>query len=163
MRNFPTRVVILMAFSLCGLAGPVTRAQVTARPTQNEALVGRWKVTFTFANAGAKNLVLDAHANGDASVLLLDSGPDNKPATKSLPATTSVTTNGRVNFSSEVELPYGTCCQEIGTLIFKGTFGSNNSISGKVIFVGSTEEPENPLGYRSMLGSFSAVRIQDSK
>jgi hypothetical protein len=154
---------MLAAFSLCGLAGPATVAQGIARPAQNQALIGRWKVTFTFANVAAKNLVLDARANGDASVLLLDSGPDNKPATKSLPAMTSVTTNGRVNFSSEVELPYGTCCQEIGTLIFKGTFGSNNSISGKVIFIGSTEEQENPLGYRSMLGSFSAIRVQDGK
>jgi hypothetical protein len=154
---------MLAVFSLYGFASPAIMAQVIARPTQNKALVGRWKVTFTFASVGAKNLVLDAKSNGDGSVLLLDTGPDNKPATKSLPATTSVTTNGRVNFSSEVELPYGTCCQEIGTLIFKGTFGSNNSISGKVIFVGSTEEQENPLGYRLMLGSFSAVRVQDKK
>jgi hypothetical protein len=44
-------------------------------------------------------------------------------------------------------------------LIFKGKFASNNSISGKAIFITSTIDEENFNGYRSALGSFTATRI----
>jgi hypothetical protein len=62
-----------------------------------------------------------------------------------------------------VELPIGTCCRETGTLIFKGKFGSGNAVTGKVIFVGSTEEEENPIGFRAMIGTFTATRIPEGK
>lgn len=158
LKAISTCFAVLLAILIPGSPAP---ARAAPGMLQHEALVGRWKITFTFASVGPKNLVLDVRSNGDASVLLLDSGPDNKPAPRPLPATISSAGNGRLNVSSEVELPYGTCCREIGTLVFKGTLGSNHSIVGKVVFIGSTEEAENPLGYRTMLGSFSAVRLDD--
>jgi hypothetical protein len=48
-------------------------------------------------------------------------------------------------------------------LIFKGKFGSGNAVTGKVIFVGSTEEEENPIGFRAMIGTFTATRIPEGK
>jgi hypothetical protein len=32
-----------------------------------------------------------------------------------------------------------------------------------VIFVGSTEEEENPIGFRAMIGTFTATRIPEGK
>ena len=126
-------------------------------------LTGRWRVKFTFAGRTEMNLILDAQAKGAGTFLLLDTAPDSKPETSPRPAAWLQTTNERTGFSGEVELPIGTCCRETGTLIFKGKFASNNSLSGKVIFVGSTEEEENPIGFRAMVGTFSATRIVEEK
>lgn len=106
-----------------------------------------------------KNLILDAQAKGAGTFLLLDTGPDNKPAAEPLLAVWSQLTNDRVSFSGEAELPMGTCCREIGTLIFKGRVGSDNNISGKFIFVSSVDEEENPYGFRSLIGTFTATRV----
>ena len=135
-----------------------TTSQIPSSPAQISSPVGRWRVKFSLSGIGEKNLVFDSQPKGVGSFLLLDTGPDNKPADAPLPALWSQTSNDRVNFSSEVELPYGTCCREIGTLILKGKFNSVNSIKGKAIFIASTEEEENLIGYRSMLGTFTATR-----
>jgi hypothetical protein len=105
-----------------------------------------------------KNLILVSQARGVASFLLLDTGPDDKPVAHPQPATWSQLTNDRVSFSGEAELPMGTCCREIGTLIFKGKFISRNSISGKLIFVTSILEEESPYGFHSAVGTFTATR-----
>jgi hypothetical protein len=135
-----------------------TISQIPSSPAQISTLVGRWRVRFSLSGIGEKNLVFDSQPKGVGSFLLLDTGPDNKAAEAPLPALWSQTSNDRVNFSSEVELPFGTCCREIGTLILKGKFDSGNSIKGKAIFIASSEEEENLLGYRSMLGTFTAIR-----
>jgi len=126
-------------------------------------LAGRWRVKFNLSGIGEKNLVFDAQDKGSGSFLLLDTGPDNKPATAPLPAVWSETTNDRISFSGEVELPLGTCCRETGTLILKGKFGSSNSISGKAIFIASTEEEENFNGFRSTVGTFTAIRVLEKR
>jgi hypothetical protein len=133
-------------------------ASAQASPAEEMPLTGRWKVKFTFAGRSDMNLILDAKAKGSGSFLLLDTTPDFQPETTPRSASWLQTTNNRFGFSGEVELPIGTCCRETGTLIFKGEFESNNSIQGKVIFVGSTEEEENPIGFRAMLGTFTAKR-----
>jgi len=115
---------------------------------------GRWKVKFNLSGVGEKNLVLESKAGGVCSFSLLDAGVESKP----LQAAWSQTTNDRVNFSGEAELPLGTCCVEIGTLVFKGKFKSNDSISGKAVFIGSTQDEENLNGFRTMVGTFIATR-----
>lgn len=120
------------------------------------ALIGRWNVKFKFAGKEAKNLVFEAKAKGSGSFLLLDTAPDSKPETSTHPAAWALTTNDRFSFSAEVELPIGDCCRELGTLIFKGTFESKTRLSGKVIFVASTTDEENPIGFRSLIGTFTA-------
>ena len=122
-------------------------------------LAGRWQVKFTFVGRGEKNLIFEAKAKGSGSFLMLDTEPDDKPATQALPAAWSQLTNDRVSFSGEVELPIGTCCREIGTLLFKGKFTSGNSLTGKFIFVTSVDEEENPYQFRSLIGTFTATLI----
>jgi len=126
-------------------------------------LAGRWQVKFTFAGRRDMNLIFDAEAKGAGTFLLLDTAADSKPENSPRPAAWLQTTNDRMGFSGEVELPIGDCCRETGTLIFKGKFGSSKSISGKVIFIGSTEEEENPVGFRAMIGVFTATRISPEK
>jgi hypothetical protein len=128
-------------------------------PSPNLPNPGRWRVKFSFAGEVEKNLIFDSKAGGVGSFQLLDTGPDNTPVPKPLPALWTKLTNDRISFSGEVELPLGTCCREIGTLIFKGKFISTNSISGGLIFVTSVEEEENPYKYRSKVGSFIATRV----
>ena len=135
----------------------------TPRTVADMDLTGRWRVKFTFAGRTEMNLILDAHAKGAGTFLLLNTAADSKPETSPRPAAWLQTTNDRMGFSGEVELPIGTCCRETGTLIFKGKFASNDSVSGKVIFVGSTEEEENPIGFRAMIGTFTATRIAEEK
>ena len=92
-------------------------------------------------------------------MLLLDTGPEDKPVHDPLPAVWSSLTNDRVSFSGEAELPIGTCCREIGTIVFKGKFISHNSISGKLVFVTSVDEDESPYKLRSVIGTFTATRL----
>ncbi|PWT92760.1 MAG: hypothetical protein C5B55_05700 [Blastocatellia bacterium] len=131
---------------------------VQVAPATEMDMTGRWQVQFTFAGRSDMHLIFDAHTKGSATFLLLDSAPDSKPETSPRAATWLQTTNDRVGFSGEVELPIGTCCREVGTLVFKGKFDSNNSVSGKVIFIGSATDEENPIGFRSMIGTFAATR-----
>jgi hypothetical protein len=128
-------------------------------PAQSLNVVGRWRVTFALSGGAEKNLILDADVKGSGSFRLLDTGPDNTPLADPLPAVWSQLTNNRISFSGEAELPLGTCCREMGTLIFKGKFLSNNSMSGKLIFVTSIDEEESPYRFRSMVGTFAATRV----
>jgi hypothetical protein len=121
---------------------------------------GKWRVKFTIAGL-EKNLIFVPKAGGVGSFVLLDTGPDDKAVPDPKPAVWSQLTNDRVSFSGEAELPIGTCCREIGTLIFKGKFTSSNSISGKLIFVTSIDEDESPNKLRSVVGTFTATRIEN--
>jgi hypothetical protein len=127
-------------------------------PRQATDLVGRWKVKFSMMGL-EKNLILISQANGVASFQLLDTGPEDKPVPDPQPAVWSRLTNDRVSFSGEAELPIGTCCREIGTIVFKGKFSSHNSISGKLVFVTSVDEDESPYKLRSVVGTFTATRL----
>ena len=144
----------VLSISLC-----LVLVQAAAAQPAEKKLTGRWQVKFTFAGRSEMNLVLDAREKDAATFLLLDTAPDSKPEAAPRPATWTATTNDRVSFSAEVELPFGTCCRETGTLLFKGKFSSNDALSGKVIFIGSTEEEENPIGFRAMIGTFTARRV----
>lgn len=135
---------------------------VVAQPAQMD-LKGRWQVKFTFAGRSEMNLILEAQGKDAATFSLLDTAEDSKPEPFQRSATWITTTNDRLSFSGEVELPIGTCCRETGTLLFKGKFKSNNEVSGKVIFIASTEEEENPIGFRALIGTFTATRIVEKK
>ncbi len=152
-------ILILLVTAQAGALRAV--AQSPAKPTVVESLAGRWRVKFRFAGDVEKNLIFEAKAKNLGSFSLLDTGPDNKPVPEPAPAVWSQLTNDRMSFAGETEMPLGTCCREIGTLIFKGKLGSNNEIAGGVIFVTSVDEEESPYKYHSQVGSFTAVRVRD--
>jgi hypothetical protein len=158
MMPFLSSLLLISVVVFPGLAVQAPLAQPAGNTTPSGNPAGRWQVKFVLAGIGEKHLVIESQPKGAASFLLMDAGPDDKPAPGTVPAVWSQTTENRVNFSGEVELPFGTCCREIGTLILKGKFGSANSITGKAIFVASTTDEENFNGFRSTIGTFTATR-----
>jgi hypothetical protein len=129
-----------------------TPAPSTIDPT------GLWSVSFTLPSVGVKDLTLACHANHTALFKLNDPGATDNSAVAGVPAVWSPISNSRIDVSGEVELPLGTCCREVGTLILKGTSSSANAISGKALFVGTTTDEENFNGFRSLTGTFTATR-----
>lgn len=139
----------------------VAAAQQAAPPRAVSAkLAGRWHVKFSFSGTAEKNLIFDSKAKGAGFFLLLDTGPDDKAVPDPVPAVWSELSNNRVSFSGEAELPMGTCCREVGTLIFKGRFQSSTSIAGRLIFVTSVDEEESPYKFRSEVGTFIATQVK---
>lgn len=119
---------------------------------------GRWRVKFKLDGL-EKNLEFEAKEKGAGSFKLLDTGVDDKPVADPVPGVWSKLTNDRVSFSGETELPLGTCCREIGTMMFKGRFTSANAIAGTLIFVTSVDQEESAFKFRSEVGTFEATRI----
>ena len=89
-------------------------------------LNGRWRVKFKLSGL-EKNVIFEAKENGAGAFKLLDTSVDDKPVAEPVPGVWSQLTNDRVSFSGETELPLGTCCREIGTMMFKGKFTSANA------------------------------------
>lgn len=135
--------------------------QVSA--AQQDPVVGRWQVKFTFAGRHEMNLIFNAQAKGTGTFLLLDTAADGKPETAARPAAWLPPDKNRVGFSGEVELPIGDCCREAGTLLFKGKFGPNDTLAGKIVFIATTEDEENGVGFRTMVGTFTATRLPANK
>ena len=161
MRIFLAFVIVAIV-AAAGAAFRTTSFQAMASAPQTLILTGKWRVRFNFPGVGDKNLIFESHAKGSGAFLFLDTEPDNKPVAAPLPAVWTQTTFDRVNFAGEVELPFGTCCRETGTLIFNGRFRGDKSISGKAVFVTSTED-ENIIGFRSMVGTFTASRVTEGQ
>lgn len=122
-------------------------------------LTGRWRVTFSIAGDPEKHLIFEVKSKGAGSFSLLDTGPDNNAVPDPAPAVWSEVENDRLSFAGETELQLGTCCRQVGTLIFKGKFKSSTSITGGIIFVTSIDEEESPYKYRSHIGTFTATLV----
>ena len=146
------RIVIILFMLISAVAGQ------QAAPA-NGKLTGRWQVSFALNGDAKKSLIFEPKAKGAGSFSLLDTGPDNKPVPDPVSAAWSALTNNRVSFSSEVEMPLGTCCREFGTLMFKGKFESPDSIKGTIVFVTSVDEEESPYKFHSAVGTFTATRL----
>lgn len=151
MRIHLTVIIALLLVSV------VPAQQTTPPATAGPKLTGRWRVTFSLSGDAEKHLIFEPKTNGAGLFTLQDTGPDDKPVRDPAPAVWSQLTNNRVSFSGEAELPLGTCCREIGTLIFKGKFKSNTSITGNLIFVTNIDEEESPYKYSSRVGTFTAT------
>lgn len=146
----------MLVLFLCLIVVGVSSAHAQ---TSNASPAGRWHVKFTLVDATEKNLVFTALDGGDGSFQLLDTGPDNKPVPNPQAAAWSLA-KGNLSISGEVELQTGACCRETGTLILKAKLVSNNSISGKLIFVTNIDEEESPYKYHATVGTFTASRLK---
>jgi hypothetical protein len=145
--------LIVIALSLFAVRTVEAQADTPA-----SKLRGRWHVTFKMDGL-EKNAIFEASDNGSGSFKLLDTAVDDKPAAHAVPGVWSQLTNDRVSFSGEAELPIGTCCREVGTMIFKGRFTPQNTISGTLIFVTSVDQEESAFKFRSEVGTFTASRV----
>lgn len=149
-------LVSIMAVQGFAVQPTATQQDSVAKATNP---VGRWRIKFTLVGGSEKNLEFESRADGSGAFRLLDTGVDDKPVPTPQPAAWSLTGNN-LSISSEVELSLGSCsCRETGTLIFKAKSSSENSISGKLIFVTNIDEEESPNKFRTTVGTFTATRL----
>jgi len=126
--------------------------------SETRSVTGRWRIEFALTSGDKKHLLFEAKGKGTGTLLGLDTAEGNKQTPESLPAVWSETANGRTTFSGDIELPLGTCCREMGTLLLKGEYISDTSLKGRAIFITNTTDDENFVGYRSDVGTFTATR-----
>jgi hypothetical protein len=156
MKN--TKVLFGIIFMVVTISVGPFQSRAIAQSAQPVSVVGKWQVKFHLSDGVEKSLLFDSKPNGLGSFSLVNAKSGEKSETVA-PAVWAEISNQRVSFSGHLELQLGTCCREIGTLIFKGRFTSNNSITGKLIFVTSVDEEESPYKFRSDVGAFTATRI----
>ena len=117
-------------------------------------MIGSWNVKITFANEENRSLRLEAQGGGKGTLELLDprakvwGGVTRSEAKWSLGEANSVT------FSGPVEFMLGNVGRDPGTLVFKGKFETDGSISGEVEFSPLTRERP------SKQGTFKAARAK---
>jgi hypothetical protein len=153
------KVLIIILWLLIGGSFHGYPPQALARTVEPVNFVGKWTVKFSLSRGDEHTLLFEFQPKGLGSFLLLNPKPDDSAGAVAQPAVWAGITNERVSFSGHLELQLGTCCREVGTLIFKGKPNSNNSMTGKLIFVTSVEEDESPYKFRSEVGTFTATRV----
>ncbi len=119
---------------------------------QSPNMIGSWKVDITFMNGESRSLRFDAQGAGKGSFLLLD--PRSKVWGPGKPSEAKWTKGegNSVTFSGPVEFLIGNVGRDAGTLVFKGKFEADGSISGEVEFSSLVG------GQSSKHGTFKATR-----
>ena len=147
----------LRGFVISGVAILTLMIQMCCSPpaqAQSPNMTGRWNVEINFADGSKRALRFDAQDGGKGTLLVLD--PRLKAWGPGKPSEAKWTREDQnsVTFTGPVEFMLGNVGRDAGTLMFKGKFGTPDSISGEVEFA--------PLvGDRpSKHGTFKAVRGQ---
>ena len=137
------RVIAIMIFQACYVASALA---------QSPNVIGRWNVEITFANANQYSLRFDGQAGGKGSLLLLDPRSTFWEGAKRAEAKWTRGEGNSVTFSGPIEFPIGNVGRDAGTLVLKGTFETEDLITGEMEF--SSLGGDRP----SKHGTFKAVR-----
>jgi hypothetical protein len=126
---------------------------------QSVNVVGSWRVEITFGNGESRSFRFEARESGKGSFLLLDprstfSGPAGLSEAKWTQGD-----EGSVMFSGTVEFPLGNVGRDAGTLVLKGKFGKEGTITGAATFFPLDQDPKDPKARPSKSGSFKAIRV----
>ena len=126
---------------------------------QASNIIGSWSVEITFGNGNSRLLRFDARESGKGSFLLLD--PRLKVWGPARPSEAKWTQGdeGSVMFSGTVEFPLGNVGRDAGTVVLKGKFGTDGSITGAATFFPPDQDPKDPKATPSKSGSFKAIRV----
>jgi hypothetical protein len=116
-------------------------------------------VDATFANGEKRSFRFDARAGGKGSLLLLDRGSSLVKPAEASEAKWTQGEEDSVTFSGAVEFPVGNVGRDRGTLVFKGKFAAEGSITGEAAFFPLGQEPESPGARPSRTGTFTANRV----
>ena len=143
-------LILLVAAQACG-----------PTPTRAESpnFVGRWEVDFTFTDSTRHSLRFDAEASGKGSLLLQDPRSSLVEPAEPSDAVWTQTSEKGVTFSGPVEFPIGNVGRDQGTTVFKGTFETENLISGDLAFFPANQDPNDPKAVPSKTGTFKATRV----
>lgn len=128
---------------------------------QSSNLIGNWKVEVTFGNGENRSVRFEARESGAGSFLLIDPrmkvwGPP-KPSV----ATWTQSHEGSVTLSGKVEFLLGNVGRDAGTLVLKGKFETDGTITGEATFFRLDQDPRDPTVTPSKSGSFKATRVVD--
>ena len=126
---------------------------------QSPNVIGNWKVEITFGNGESRSFRFEAGESGKGSFLLLDPrlkfwGPARPSEAK--------WTQGQgdsVMLSGRVEFPLGNVGRDAGTLVLKGKFGNDSTMTGEAKFFRGDENPTNPKATAAKSGTFKATRV----
>jgi hypothetical protein len=147
----PKPVLILIVFAQVLGAG-LSQAQ----PAK---VMGFWNVEITFDNGNSRFLRFEAQDSGKGSFLLLD--PRLKVWGPARPSEAKWTQGDErsVMFSGAVEFPLGNVGHDAGTLVLKGKFETEGTITGTATFFPLDQDPKDPKARPSKNGSFKATRV----
>ena len=123
-------------------------------------ITGSWKVEITFKNGDSRSLRFEARPSGKGSFMLLD--PRSKSWGSAGPSEAKWTQGdeGSVMFSGTVEFLIGNVGRDAGTLVLKGKFGKEGSITGEAMFFPVGQDPNDPKATASKSGMFKAIRTE---
>jgi len=126
---------------------------------QSANVIGSWKVEITFGNGEGRSFRFEARESGKGSFLLLD--PRSKVWGPAGPSEAKWTQGdeGSVMFSGPVEFLIGNVGRDAGTLVLKGKFGTEGTITGAATFFPLDQDPKDPKAKPSKSGSFKAIRV----
>ena len=126
---------------------------------QSSKVIGSWKVEITFANGDSRSLRFESRESGKGSFLLLDPKLKVWGPAKPLEAKWTQNAEGSIMISGAVEFPLGNVGRDAGTLVLKGKFGTEGSISGEAAFFPIGLDPTDPKSTPAKRGTFKAVRV----
>jgi hypothetical protein len=125
---------------------------------QSLNIIGSWKVEITFRNGDSRSLRFEARDSGKGSFRLLDPKSNSWGLAGPWEAKWTHGDEGSVMFSGAVEFPIGNVGRDAGTLVLKGKFGTEGSITGEAMFFPPDQDPSNPSAKASKSGMFKAIR-----
>jgi hypothetical protein len=128
-------------------------------PAESSNFVGRWKVEVTFKDTSDYLFRFDARGSGKGSLLLQEPRSSLVESAEPSAAVWTLGEEKEVTFSAPVEFPIGNVGRDQGTLVFKGTFKTDNLMSGEVSFIRLGQDPKDPKATPSRTGTFKATRI----
>lgn len=132
---------------------------VGASRAQSSKFIGNWKVEITFGNGESRSLRFAARDSGKGSFLVLDPRLKVWGPAKVSEGEWTQGDEGSVMFSGPVEFLLGNVGRDAGTLVLKGKFGTDGSITGEAKFFGLDQNPKDPKANPSKGGSFKAIRF----
>jgi hypothetical protein len=126
---------------------------------QSPNVIGSWRVEITFRNGENRSLRFEARSSGKGSFRLFLPRPISvEPAQPSAGEWTQ-NDDRSVVFSGPVQFPLGNVGIDRGTLILKGKFGTDGTITGEAMFFPLGQDPKDPKATPSKSGSFKANRV----
>ena len=126
---------------------------------QSPNLIGSWKVEITFGNGESRSFRFEVGESGKGSFLLLDPRLKFWGPAKPSEAKWTQSHDGSVIFSGRVEFPLGNVGRDAGTLVLKGKFGNDSTMTGEAKFFRGDEDPTDPKATAAKSGTFKATRV----
>ncbi len=130
-------------------------------PAQSSNVVGSWIVQVTFENGQTHKLRFDARASGKGSFVSLAPKPIQVGPTGHSAAAWSQEDEHSLTMSGPVQFPIGNVGIDRGTLLLKGKFETDGSMTGEAKFFPQDQDPQIPKATPSKSGVFKATRIAD--